>query len=115
MGETGMRLEAGQIYLSASDLMRFQGCSHATALDVRYLQGEPLTPVEDSADAKLVQEKGSYHNDKNGGLPCSRITLRRDVSNGESPGMWWKSGRLKAAMDGNTTLLGTHLGKERWF
>ena len=24
-----MRLEAGQIYLSASDLMRFQGCSHA--------------------------------------------------------------------------------------
>ena len=53
-----MRLEAGQIYLSASDLMRFQGCSHATALDVRYLQGKPLTPVEDSADAKLVQEKG---------------------------------------------------------
>ena len=41
-----MRLERDQIFLSASDLMRFQGCEHAIALDLRYLRGEHLTPQD---------------------------------------------------------------------
>ena len=32
-----------------SDLMRFQGCAHATALDLRHLNGEALVPAEDLA------------------------------------------------------------------
>src|SRR5262245_20146314 len=49
------------IILSASDLMRFQGCAHATTLDLRYLNGEPLVPSEDSASGKLIQAKGDAH------------------------------------------------------
>ena len=39
------------IILSASDLMRFQGCAHATTLDLRRLNGEALLPAEDSERA----------------------------------------------------------------
>jgi predicted RecB family nuclease len=49
------------IILSASDLTRFQGCVHASALDLRHLNGELLTPAEDSATAKLIQAKGHKH------------------------------------------------------
>src|SRR5262245_55818893 len=49
------------IILSASDLMRFQGCAHATMLDLRYLNDEPLVPSEDSASGKLIQAKGDAH------------------------------------------------------
>src|SRR5262245_65787216 len=49
------------IILSASDLMRFQGCAHATTLDLRYLNGDPLVPSEDSASGKLIQAKGDAH------------------------------------------------------
>jgi hypothetical protein len=51
----------GKIVLSASDLMRFQGCPHAAALDLRYLNGEHLVPAEDTASARLIQSKGDAH------------------------------------------------------
>ena len=56
-----MRWDDDQILLSASDLMRFQGCAHATALDRRYLLGEDLQPIDDAASAELVQKKGDAH------------------------------------------------------
>ena len=56
-----MRWDDKQILLSASDLMRFQGCAHATALDRRYLLGEDLQPIDDAASAELVQKKGDAH------------------------------------------------------
>jgi len=49
------------IVLSASDVMRFQGCAHATTLDLRYLKGEPLVPTEDPASGKLIQGKRDAH------------------------------------------------------
>ena len=49
------------IILSASDLMRFQGCAHATTLDLRRLNGEALLPAEDPASAQLIQAKGDAH------------------------------------------------------
>ena len=49
------------IILSATDLMRFAGCAHAVALDLRQLKGERLKPVEDSSGAKLIQAKGHAH------------------------------------------------------
>ena len=56
-----MRLEDGEVVLSPSDLMRFQACEHAAALDLRYLRGEPLIPAADGADALLLQKKGHSH------------------------------------------------------
>ena len=52
---------AGSVVLSASDLTRFQGCAHATSLDLRFLRGEKLTPSESDEVAILLQEKGDEH------------------------------------------------------
>lgn len=56
-----MRRVKGEILLSASDLMRFMGCTHAIALDLQYLRGEGPKPREDSEDAELLQKKGNVH------------------------------------------------------
>jgi hypothetical protein len=34
-----MRISNGHVILSPSDLLRFQGCEHATALDLLLLRG----------------------------------------------------------------------------
>lgn len=51
----------GRILLSASDLMRFMGCTHATALDLAYMRGNGPMPREDSDDAALLQKQGDAH------------------------------------------------------
>ena len=56
-----MQRREDAIVLSPSDLMRFQGCAHATTLDLRRLNGEALVPAEDSASAQLIQAKGDAH------------------------------------------------------
>jgi len=49
----------GRLY-SASDLVNFLGCGHATVLDVRQLT-EPVAFPPDSAQTILLQEKGIEH------------------------------------------------------
>ena len=56
-----MRLEGHEVLLSASNLMRFTSCKHATALDLRYARGEPLVPADDTEDAKILQKQGDDH------------------------------------------------------
>ena len=56
-----MRWYDNQIRLSASDLMRFMACPHAARLDLAYLQGKDLVPVDDSEDAILLQQHGDQH------------------------------------------------------
>lgn len=56
-----MRKLNDTILLSASDLMRFAGCKHATKLDLDYLEGLPLQPQADSEDAALLQKQGDDH------------------------------------------------------
>ena len=56
-----MRFEGEKTRLSASDLMRFMACPHTTRLDLAYLQGAELDPVEDSEDAVLLQRHGDRH------------------------------------------------------
>ena len=56
-----MRTIGNTILFSATDLMRFVGCAHATALDLAYMRGEPLTPREDTEDAALLQKQGDAH------------------------------------------------------
>jgi len=54
-----MRDHDGRIFLSVSDLMRFMGCSHATALDLAHMRGTGPEPQEDSEDAALLQKQGA--------------------------------------------------------
>src|SRR3954451_10854381 len=56
-----MRDLDGRIFLSASDLMRFMGCAHATTLDLAYMRGTGPQPRDDSEDAALLQRQGDAH------------------------------------------------------
>ena len=57
--ETEMLRHGEQTLFSASDLVNFMGCAHATVLDVGHL----VTPVSfppDDESAVLLQEKGAF-------------------------------------------------------
>ena len=56
-----MRKIDGAMRLSASDLMRFKSCRHATTLDLRLIEVGDLAPSEDGAEAKLLQRQGDEH------------------------------------------------------
>ncbi|WP_153039488.1 TM0106 family RecB-like putative nuclease, partial [Sphingobium yanoikuyae] len=56
-----MRLIGEHLRLSASDLMRFKGCRHATALDLRLIEEGDLKPGKDGAEALLLQKQGDEH------------------------------------------------------
>ncbi|MFC3086716.1 hypothetical protein ACFOD6_11740, partial [Tabrizicola soli] len=56
-----MRNLGGNILFSATDLMRFMGCAHATTLDLMRMRGEGPEPGEDSEDAALLQKQGDAH------------------------------------------------------
>lgn len=56
-----MRFQDEKLILSASDLMRFMGCAHATALDLAHIRGEGPEPATDSAEAELLQARGDAH------------------------------------------------------
>lgn len=55
-----MRQVDGQKLFSASDLVNFLGCAHATTLDLRQLV-EPVVLPSDDEQAVLLQEKGIQH------------------------------------------------------
>jgi hypothetical protein len=56
-----MRDLGEKILFSASDLIRFMGCRHATTLDIGYMRGDSLEPNEDSEEAALLQKQGDAH------------------------------------------------------
>ncbi|SMX35571.1 hypothetical protein [Maliponia aquimaris] len=56
-----MQLIEGKFLFSASDLMRFSGCTHATFLDLARLEGHGPQPRADDEEAKLLQEMGDAH------------------------------------------------------
>ena len=56
-----MRDLDGRIFLSASDLMRFMGCTHVTTLDLAHIRGTGPEPREDAEDAALLQKQGDAH------------------------------------------------------
>lgn len=56
-----MRLVGDALRLSASDLMRFKGCRHATALDLRLIEVGDLEPREEGAEVELLQKQGDEH------------------------------------------------------
>ena len=56
-----MKRENDTLRLSASDLMQFMACPHATKLDLLRLNGIGPKEVEDSEDAALLQKRGDAH------------------------------------------------------
>ncbi|MGR3394316.1 MAG: TM0106 family RecB-like putative nuclease [Pseudooceanicola nanhaiensis] len=56
-----MQLIEGKFLFSASDLMRFSGCTHAIFLDLARLEGHGPQPRADDEEAKLLQEMGDAH------------------------------------------------------
>lgn len=56
-----MRDLDGRIFLSATDLMRFTGCAHATTLDLAHMRGTGPEPGDDTEDAALLQKQGDAH------------------------------------------------------
>ena len=56
-----MRIIDGALRLSASDLMRFKECRHATALDLRLLEVGDIVPAGNDDEAELLQRKGDAH------------------------------------------------------
>ena len=56
-----MRANPGGLLFSASDLLNFLGCAHATWLDLRAAKGGKQPADEHDAYAKLLQEKGLEH------------------------------------------------------
>jgi uncharacterized protein len=87
-----MKREGDKVILSASDLMRFQGCWHATTLDLRWLRrdeadgsgaGDEIGPVADDEGANLLQAKGDAHERrfleelKSGGIDVAEIETKR--------------------------------------
>lgn len=55
-----MRVDSGSRLYSASDLVNYMGCEHATLFDVRQLT-EPVTLPPDDDYAVLLQQKGIEH------------------------------------------------------
>src|SRR5690348_11068680 len=55
-----MQLIHQNLCLSATDLVIFLGCTHATYLDLQYLN-EPVEVSGPDEGAKLIQQKGIEH------------------------------------------------------
>jgi len=55
-----MQFLDGKLLFSASDLVNFLGCRHATYLDLRNLTDEVVIPERDTATV-LIFEKGIEH------------------------------------------------------
>jgi len=71
-----MKVISGQILLTASDLMRFMGCPHATTLDLGSIRGNGPVPRTDSEDLVLLQKQSDAHKAAN----LSRLkAVGRDV------------------------------------
>lgn len=56
-----MKRDLNGLRLSASDLMRFMACQHATRLDLAFLAGQGPQPADDGEDAVLLQRYGDAH------------------------------------------------------
>lgn len=56
-----MRDVGDNLLLSATDLMRFMGCAHATTLDLARLRESGPEPRTNSEDAALLQKQGDAH------------------------------------------------------
>jgi uncharacterized protein len=55
-----MREYQGKQLYSATDLVNFLGCAHATALDIRQLSA-PVELETDDAQTELLRKKGIEH------------------------------------------------------
>ena len=59
-----MRLINDALTLSASDLMTFMGCKHASRLDLDHLHGIAPTPAEMTEEMSLLSAEGDAHEER---------------------------------------------------
>lgn len=88
------RHDAATLY-SASDLVNFLGCTHATVLDLDYLD-HPVTLPPDDEQTRLIQEKGLEH--ERAYLERLRAEGRSIVEIDGDAGVEEKAARTRAAM-----------------
>lgn len=90
-----MKRHDDTILLSATDLMRFMGCTHATRLDLDYLNGvEGLTPNVASEDAVLLQRQGDAHEEAH----LETLKQDHDVIEIDRGDLWENAGQTRAAL-----------------
>src|ERR1700691_2250547 len=90
-----MREEGGLRFYSATDLVNYLGCAHATACDLRQLT-HPVDLPEDDEHAVLLQEKGIEH---------ERAYLERLRNNGRSIAEISSKGRWEARVSATRAAL----------
>ena len=56
-----MQINDGELLFSASDLVTFLGCRHATLLDLKAARGGPKAPEQHDPHTELLQQKGLEH------------------------------------------------------
>jgi len=59
-----MKHDQGRIRLSASDLIKFAACTHASRLDLDYLSGTGPEPADEDQEAKILSNLGLQHEQK---------------------------------------------------
>ena len=107
-----MKRLSDTILLSATDLMRFMGCNHATRLDLDYLHGvERLTPNAVSEDAVLLQRQGDAHEEAH----LEQLKQDRDVIEIDRGDLWENAEATRAAMaKGPDVVFQGALAQGRW-
>ncbi|MEY8880962.1 TM0106 family RecB-like putative nuclease [Donghicola sp. XS_ASV15] len=107
-----MKRHGDTILLSATDLMRFMGCSHATRLDLDYLDRvEGLTPNAVSEDAVLLQRQGDAHEEAH----LETLKQDHDVIEIDRGDLWENADQTRAALaQGPGVVFQGALAQGRW-
>lgn len=107
-----MKRHGDTILLSATDLMRFMGCTHATRLDLDYLNGvEGLTPNAVSDDAVLLQRQGDAHEEAH----LEVLKQDHDVIEIERGDLWQNAEATRTALaSGPGVVFQGALAQGRW-
>ncbi len=110
--DDALQLRGDRCLYSASDLINFMGCAHATTLDLRQLT-DPVELPEDDEQARLLQEKGIDHEVsylerlKAQGLRVAEIENEGDI--------YAKAERTRSAMaEGYDVIYQAAFVDERW-
>ena len=91
-----MRNIDGALRLSASDLMRFKGCRHATSLDLRRIEVGDIVPAGDGEEVRGSADDALTVNENTGVLSVHRVDGFEEVTTHYSPSAWaWVTHRVK--------------------
>ncbi|WP_370312915.1 TM0106 family RecB-like putative nuclease [Sagittula sp.] len=106
-----MKRHGDTLLLSATDLMRFMGCRHATRLDFDYLNGAGLVPNAASDDTVLLQRQGDAHEEAH----LQTLKDTREVVEIARGDLWENADDTRAALaQGPNVVFQGALASGRW-